>query len=58
MTNEKIKLTIYITKEAKAILDALYISHFKDGNKKSYGEIVDDALKDANKDLRGGAGSM
>lgn len=42
---DKMKLSVYVTPEVKLLLDELYIKNIRDGTKKSYGEIVSEAVK-------------
>lgn len=41
---DKIKVTIYLTMEHKALLDAMFVSCLMQGTKKSYGDIIGEAI--------------
>lgn len=44
MTKNTIKMSIYITPEVRAILDRYYAECLKNGKRKSYGQIITEAI--------------
>jgi len=44
MTNDKVKVSAYLPLKVKTLLQDIFIAQIKKGDKKSYGDIIGDAL--------------